>query len=61
MRRAIEVRDEFLLIASHELKTPPTSLLLQLQRLERILEADDRLGEKSSNRRGSLQAARQID
>ena len=48
MRRAIEVRDEFLLIASHELKTPLTSLLLQLQRLERVLEADDRLRENSS-------------
>src|SRR6266852_3959261 len=47
VRRAIEVRDEFLLIASHELKTPLTSLLLQLQRLERVLEADDRLHEKS--------------
>jgi signal transduction histidine kinase len=48
LRQAIEVRDEFLLIASHELKTPLTSLLLQLQRLERVLEADDRVHEKPS-------------
>jgi PAS domain S-box-containing protein len=34
-RRAIEIRDEFLSIASHELKTPITSLRLQLQMSQR--------------------------
>jgi signal transduction histidine kinase len=48
LRRAIDVRDEFLMIASHELKTPLTSLLLQLHRLEQILEADHRGDEKPS-------------
>jgi signal transduction histidine kinase len=32
------LRDEFLTIAAHELRTPLTALLLQLQRLERLVE-----------------------
>ncbi len=42
--RAVEIRDEFLSIASHELKTPLTALRLQLQLLQRRLQmggADD--------------------
>jgi len=35
---AISIRDEFLTIASHELRTPVTALQLQLQNLRRILE-----------------------
>jgi DNA-binding response OmpR family regulator/anti-sigma regulatory factor (Ser/Thr protein kinase) len=34
---AVRARDEFLLIAAHELKTPLTSLLLQLQSADRTL------------------------
>jgi signal transduction histidine kinase len=34
---AIGLRDEFLMIASHELKTPLTSLQLQIQMVERLL------------------------
>ena len=38
-REAIAQRDTFLSVASHELKTPVTSLLLQLQLLQRRLKA----------------------
>lgn len=39
--RAIELRDEFLSIASHELKTPITSLKLQLQMAKRRISSPD--------------------
>ncbi len=41
LRKAIGARDEFLSIASHELKTPLTSLKLQLQMGEQSLKASD--------------------
>jgi PAS domain S-box-containing protein len=40
--KAIHARDEFLSIASHELKTPLTSLKLQIQMRQRILRKGDR-------------------
>ncbi|WP_437294541.1 AAA family ATPase [Sorangium sp. So ce426] len=39
-REAIGRRDEFLTIASHELKTPLTSLQIQIQRIERLVRRD---------------------
>ncbi|WP_437814896.1 AAA family ATPase [Sorangium sp. So ce1078] len=39
-QEAIGRRDEFLMIASHELKTPLTSLQMQIQMLERLLRRD---------------------
>ncbi len=41
LRKAIQSRDEFLSIASHELKTPLTSLKLQLQLSQRNLKRED--------------------
>jgi len=38
MEEAIKARDEFLSIASHELKTPLTSMVLQMQMLKRRIE-----------------------
>lgn len=39
-QKAVQVRDDFLSIASHELKTPLTSLMLHTQLINRLLEAD---------------------
>lgn len=38
LQEAVKVRDEFLSIASHELKTPLTSLILVVQSLKKYLE-----------------------
>jgi PAS domain S-box-containing protein len=38
LRRAVQVRDEFLSIASHELKTPLTALQLQIDNMHRYLQ-----------------------
>lgn len=38
LQAALELRDEFLSIASHELKTPVTSLMMQLQMTKRLLD-----------------------
>lgn len=42
IRRAVEARDEFLSIASHELRTPVTSLSLQVQTLARDMRGQSR-------------------
>jgi signal transduction histidine kinase len=39
-QRAVLIRDEFLSIASHELKTPLTVLMMQTQLLNRLMEQD---------------------
>jgi signal transduction histidine kinase len=41
LKNAVEKRDEFLSITSHELKTPLTPLLLQAQRFLELIESDE--------------------
>jgi PAS domain S-box-containing protein len=41
LKEALRVRDEFLSIASHELKTPLTSLIMQAQLQKRLIEKDN--------------------
>lgn len=42
-QRAVRLRDEFLTVASHELKTPLTPIFIELQMLKRLLEDDPQL------------------
>jgi PAS domain S-box-containing protein len=42
LRRAVQVRDQFLSVASHELRTPLTPLTLQIDRLDRLLQREPR-------------------
>ena|GEM_PF-6734900 len=63
LQQALQVRDDFLSIASHELKTPLTPLKLQHQRILKDLEDGQALDALSCERmRGILhQSVRQID
>lgn len=56
-REAVQVRDQFLSIASHELKTPLTSLLINAQLLERRTEREGEAG--SANHRSAEAIVRQ--
>ncbi|WP_437905836.1 AAA family ATPase [Sorangium sp. So ce327] len=54
-QEAIARRDEFLVVASHELKTPLTSLQLQAQRVERLLHRCQRAELASERIHAALQ------
>lgn len=57
-KEALQVRDEFLSIASHELKTPLTSLFLQLQLCNRELKLAEAKSESADMLSISKRAAR---
>ncbi len=58
LQRTVRVRDEFLSIASHELKTPLAVVRLQLSRLDRVLNAIEE-GEARSSAQMSVRKASQ--
>ena len=53
-REAVQVRDQFLSIASHELKTPLTSLLINAQLLERRTEREGKVGSANHRSAGAI-------
>jgi PAS domain S-box-containing protein len=59
LKRSVQMRDDFLSIASHELKTPLTTMLLQL---EGAMRGSAVLDEKSASRLlGALRQAKRLD
>lgn len=58
LSKAVDVRDEFLSIASHELKTPLTSLKLQLDMQERRLKSTESEQELTATKMSSKQVDR---
>jgi signal transduction histidine kinase len=62
LRRAVRVRDDFLSIASHELKTPITALRLQLQLTRRTVNPETNLVPSAPKLASVLDlASRQVD
>lgn len=63
LQSAVKARDEFLSIASHELKTPLTSLKLQTQMTKRLTHASEINSElvAAKNKRFVLQVEKQIE
>jgi signal transduction histidine kinase len=59
-RQAIRLRDDFLIVASHELKTPLTALMLGVENLQRRLQREE--GERCVGHRKKLKACHaQVD
>jgi len=60
-QQAIRVRDEFVSIASHELKTPLTTLQLQVQSMLRAMERSEEAIPPAQLERGLRRTARQVE
>lgn len=54
LKQAIEVRDAFISIASHELKTPLTVLLMQIQMMKRKFQDVEGLGQEINRAIGQI-------
>jgi signal transduction histidine kinase len=61
LRESLEARDDFLSIASHELKTPLTSLKLQSQLLRRQIAGDSRVPPQDQLEMFCSQTEKQVD
>lgn len=60
-QRAIKVRDEFLSIASHELKTPLTPLSLHLEGMQRLHKKEQSLEIQAKFGQGIAKACKQVE
>lgn len=54
---AVKARDEFLAVASHELKTPLTPLRLSIQAVQRLVSRGELLGDQGAHLGSALQRA----
>ena len=60
-RAAIEVREDFVAVASHELKTPLAALLLQLDALERSMGGEPMVARHGDRVRRAAHAGRRLE
>src|SRR6185437_585317 len=44
LRETLQIRDEFLSVASHELKNPLAALIMQIELLRKMMDAEGRSG-----------------
>src|SRR5262249_8302162 len=61
LEEALRLREEFLSIASHELKTPLTALLMQVQSVQRLVAREPGLGRYEQRLRRAVESALRLD